>query len=136
MPSSQRRSSIQIYGGFVNPISSVTYVMIGGPLHQTQVTLPHQVNEYKPIVEGNEETYFIGGVTLFGRRMPVLLFSGVKDKDAEANAALAHGLLSNPDIYTMWHNAQPVFPGGLDVPVASGMDDTRVEKPLVDNTTR
>lgn len=130
MPPARRRSpSTRVYGGFVNP-TGITYIMIGGPFHQSELALPHPVKEYKPVVEGNEEEYILNEVTFFNRRIPVLIHSSIYGNEPRATDSLAHGMLQGP-VFQIWQRATPSFPQPVDMSLG-GQDDTRIEPPLAE----
>lgn len=116
----------------MNP-TSTTYFMVGGPFHSQEVTLPHQVATYNPVVDGVEERYSQAEVNLFGHRLSVLVHASQNSNDQRANESLAHALLNHPAIYQVWQNAPLSFTPPETPRVAPApVDDTRIEKPLVD----
>jgi hypothetical protein len=84
-----------------------SFLMIGGPLDNQELKIPHELHSYVPQVAGRNEPYEAVIVNLFARSFHVLVHTSIMGNGDHLTGALAHALLGRSG-YEQWQNATPV----------------------------
>lgn len=90
-----------------------SYLVVGGTLHRQRTSLPFEVTSITPSFAGKEERYQLARVELFGRQIPVLVYTELPPEQHQE--ALAHALLDDTVFGEVWRLA-PAAPVGVTRP--------------------